>query len=98
VRPAERLPRAEDVEGREFFRWWSIFAPEGLEDDAKIARAAWAVAWRQGGWDAIRRTTRLSELIERFEDIVGLYREVEVERARPSAYWRTEPDEQARRE
>jgi len=84
--PGASLPAAEDYARGRFFAWRRFHQQEA--DDPSVV---WAAAWRQGAWDALRRSAQLADLIPRLEELIALYRnaEVEHEAENGSAYWHT---------
>jgi hypothetical protein len=81
------LPGAALFARTRYFAWRARH-PNEADDPAR----AWAEAWREGGWDALHRSSQVAELIPRLEELIALYTEVQIEREieSGSAYWSTD--------
>jgi hypothetical protein len=82
-----------------FFVWLARHPSEreALRDvPPEVLGTLWSDAWRDGGWAAIHDTSELSGMVDRLEELIGLYRTAEVDREaeRASVYWHTEPEDQ----
>jgi hypothetical protein len=89
---------ADATQRKSYFVWLAQHPSEAaaLSDvPPDVISRLWADAWRDGGWDAIHRTSELGGLVARLEELISVYRTAAIEREleRSSAYWRTEAAE-----